>query len=260
MELQDVLLKLLGPDGCPWDKEQSPESLCEYVIEEAHELVQAIRRGSSADAADELGDVFFLLTFIALLYEKKGEFSTADVFERSRLKMIRRHPHVFSDAACKSVDEQLAAWEKIKKSEHAAAGKEPGAFNGLPASLPPLIKAYRIHSRAAGAGFTWSGDTDVEQQAEAEWLELLDAFGTGDKAAQEQELGDLIFTLVELGRRKGIKAGAALDAATGRFLGRFAFMEEKARQKGLDFASLDMEEKNALWDEAKREEKKGAAQ
>jgi ATP diphosphatase len=254
-ELREVLLALLGPGGCPWDKKQSPESLCEYVIEEAHELVQAVRHGSAEDAAEELGDVFFLLVFIALLYEKKGEFTTADVFERSRLKMIRRHPHVFSDAVFSSVGEQLAAWETVKKSEQVAAGKPARVFGSLPASLPPLIKAYRIHSRAAGVGFTWSDDTDVEQQVEAEWLELLDAFNTRDAAAQEQELGDLLFTLVELGRRKGIKADAALDAATVRFLGRFASMEEKARQKGLEFASLGMEEKNTLWDEAKREEK-----
>jgi ATP diphosphatase len=253
-QLQEILHTLLGPNGCPWDKEQTPASLCEYVIEETHELVQAIRNGSSADAAEELGDVFFLLAFIALLYEKQGAFTTADVLERSRLKMIRRHPHVFSDTVFTSVAEQLAAWEAIKKHEQTAAGKPAGVFGSLPQSLPPLTKAYRIHARAAGAGFTWSDDTDAAQQAEAEWLELLDAFASQDKAAQERELGDLLFTLVELGRRKGIKAGPALDAATARFLRRFAFMEDMARQKGLDFAALDMEEKNALWDEAKRED------
>jgi ATP diphosphatase len=259
-ELQDVLRTLLGPDGCPWDRAQNPASLCDYVVEEAHELARAIRHGNSADAADELGDVFFLLTFIALLYEQQGAFSTADVFERSRLKMIRRHPHVFSDAVFASVEEQLAAWEAIKKREQSAAGKTAGLFGGLPASLPSLIKAYRIHSRAAGAGFTWSDDADVEQQVEAEWLELLDAFASQDKGSREHELGDLLFTLVELGRRKGIKADAALDAAAARFLARFAFMEEQARQQGRDFAALDMEEKNALWDEAKRRENTAASQ
>jgi ATP diphosphatase len=254
-ELQDVLRTLLGPDGCPWDRAQSPASLCDYIVEEAHELAQAIRRGSSADVAEELGDVFFLLTFVAFLYERQDVFSTADVFERSKLKMIRRHPHVFSDAVFASVEEQLAAWEAIKKNEHAAAGKTAGLFGGLPASLPSLIKAYRIHSRAAGAGFTWSDDTDVEQQVEAEWLELLDSFASQDKSAQEHELGDLLFTLAELGRRKGIKADAALDAAAARFLDRFAFMEEKTRLQDRDFASLDMEEKNALWEEAKRGER-----
>ena len=125
----------------------------------------------------------------------------------------------------------------------------------MPKGLPPLLKAYRIHSKAARAGFTWDADQDVEQQAEAEWLELLDAFASDDKAAQERELGDLIFTLVELGRRKGIKASAALDGATHRFLNRFGFMEEAARTKGVDFTALSMEEKNVLWDSAKEAEK-----
>ncbi|MDL2280010.1 nucleoside triphosphate pyrophosphohydrolase, partial [Desulfovibrio sp. OttesenSCG-928-G11] len=136
-------------------------------------------------------------------------------------------------------------------------GRPAGIFDSLPRSLPPLLKAYRIHSKAARAGFTFSEDQDVEQQAEAEWLELLDAFASGDKAAQSHELGDLIFTLVELGRRKGIKASAALDEAAQRFLSRFAHMEKRARLLGRDFTALSMEEKNALWDEAKAGEAGG---
>ncbi|MDR3175379.1 MAG: nucleoside triphosphate pyrophosphohydrolase [Desulfovibrio sp.] len=256
--LRDVIDKLLSPEGCPWDREQSPESLCEYVIEEAHELAAAIRRGESAAAADELGDVFFLLLFISALYEEKGEFGLSEVLEGSRLKMIRRHPHVFSDAAFGSREELLAAWEEIKRSEKAGDREKPaGVFAGLPESLPPLLKAYRIHSKAAGAGFTWESDSDVEQQVEAEWLELLDAFASEDKAAQERELGDVIFTLVELGRRKGIKASAALDASAQRFLRRFSLMEQAAGKNGREFAELGMEEKNALWDLAKSGEKNG---
>ncbi|MDR1491064.1 MAG: nucleoside triphosphate pyrophosphohydrolase [Desulfovibrio sp.] len=256
--LRDVIDKLLSPEGCPWDREQSPESLCEYVIEESHELAAAIRRGESAAVADEMGDVLFLLLFISALYEEKGEFALSGVLEGSRLKMIRRHPHVFSAASFGSREELLAAWEAIKRSEKAGEHEKPvGVFAGLPESLPPLLKAYRIHSRAAGAGFTWESDSDVEQQVEAEWLELLDAFASEDKAAQERELGDIIFTLVELGRRKGIKAGAALDASARRFLRRFSFMERAAGKDGKEFATLCMEEKNALWDMAKRDEKKG---
>jgi ATP diphosphatase len=254
--LQDVLQKLISPEGCPWDRAQSPASLCDYVIEEAHELAAAIRQGGRADAAEELGDVFFLLIFIGLLYEKTGDFTLADVLEGSKIKMIRRHPHVFSDAVCASKEDVLATWERIKRQEHAEASEKPsGIFAGLPASLPPLLKAYRLNSRAASAGFTWDSDSDVEQQVEAEWLELLDAFASDNKESQEHELGDLLLTLVELGRRRGIKAGAALDAATRRFLGRFAFMEEAAYKKGQDFTALDMEEKNVLWERAKEDEK-----
>lgn len=251
-ELRKIVEALIAPDGCPWDREQTPVSLCEYVLEEAHELVEAVRRGSAAEVAEEMGDVLFLLVFIAILYERRGDFSLGTAVEQISAKMIRRHPHVFQGTVFASREEQLAAWESIKRAEHPDQdGRPAGIFDSLPRSLPPLLKAYRIHSKAARAGFTWSEDQDVEQQAEAEWLELLDAFASNDKAAQSHELGDLIFTLVELGRRKDIKASAALDEATQRFLGRFAYMENRARLSDRDFSALSMEEKNALWDEAK---------
>lgn len=254
-KLQAVIGALLAPEGCPWDREQTPLSLCDYVLEEAHELVDAIRHGSAADVREELGDVLFLLVFIAALYAGRGDFTLDAAIAGNAAKMIRRHPHVFADTAFDSREEQLSEWERIKRSEKTGAdGMPAGVFASLPKNLPPLLKAYRIHSKAARAGFTWDSDEDVEQQVEAEWLELLDAVQSKDKEAQEHELGDLIFTLVELGRRKGIKASAALDFATQRFLGRFARMEDLARAGGQDFAAVSMEEKNALWDRAKLEE------
>ena len=235
-KLQKVIDALIAPDGCSWDREQTPASLCDYVVEEAHELASAIRHGSDADVCEELGDVLFLLVFISTLYAGKGSFAIEDAIESSAAKMIRRHPHVFANTVFGSREEQLSAWERIKRSEKQEEGGLPsGVFDSLPKNLPPLLKAYRIHSKAARAGFTWDSDQDVEQQVEAEWLELLEAFGGDDKDAQEHELGDLIFTLVELGRRKGIKAGAALDFAAHRFLDRFAYMESSARGQGKDF-------------------------
>lgn len=258
--IKDVITALIAPDGCPWDREQTPDSLCEYVLEEAHELVEAIRHGAPAEVSEELGDVLFLLVFISLLYEKQGSFSLADAVAIGAAKMIRRHPHVFSGVVFDSKEEQLAEWERIKRSEHPdAQGRPAGVFSSLPRNLPPLIKAYRIHSKAARAGFTWDSDEDVEMQIEAEWLELVDAIRTDDKDAQARELGDVIFSLVELGRRKGIKASAAVDAAAHRFLCRFAFMEDAARADGRDFTGLSMDEKNALWDKAKEEETDGSA-
>ena len=254
--LKDVIKALIAPDGCPWDREQTPDSLCEYVLEEAHELVEAIRHGSRAEVNEELGDVLFLLVFISMLSEKQGGYSLADAVSANAAKMIRRHPHVFAGAVFDSKEEQLAEWERIKRAEHPDAEGHPiGVFSSLPKSLPPLIKAYRIHSKAARAGFTWDSDEDVEMQVEAEWLELIDALRSDDKEAQARELGDLIFSLVELGRRKGIKASAAVDAAAHRFLSRFSFMEEAARASARDFTALSMDEKNALWDKAKEEEK-----
>lgn len=251
-ELQAVIKRLTAEDGCPWDKEQSPESLADYVIEESHELVAAIRQGNVADIREELGDVAFLLLFIAELYEKKGEFTFDDALANNRAKMIRRHPHVFGETQFSSRDEQLKTWEQIKRAEHAdAEGAPQGVFASLPASLPPLIKAYRIHSKAARAGFTWAKDEDVEQQVEAEWLEWLDACANDGAEEQKHELGDLVFTLAELGRRKGLKINEALDYANLRFLSRFARMEEMAKEQGRDITDLSQEEKDALWEKAK---------
>lgn len=253
-QLLDVVETLIGPDGCPWDKEQTPQTLCDYLAEETFELIDAVRRNDTADVREEMGDVLFLLAFISRLY--KDEFSLEEALRESAGKMIRRHPHVFADKECANREQLMQTWEQVKKEENAEkAQKKTGVFASLPDSLPPLLKAYRIHAKAARANFTWDSDEDVEIQAEAEWLEWLEASSGGDAEAMERELGDLIFTLAELGRRKGIKANAALHKTTLRFLSRFRYMEEEAARKGADFTDLDMDEKNRLWDEAKKQEK-----
>ena len=256
--LMAIVERLIGPDGCPWDKEQTPESLADYCIEEACELVAAIRAGNLAEACDEMGDLLFLLLFIARLYSDrgtdKGAFKLQDALRSSAAKMIRRHPHVFADVSFDSKEEQLREWERIKRAEKTEEDEPQGIFDSLPSALPPLIKAYRLHSKAARAGFSWEDDQDIEQQVEAEWLEYLDAASQG-KEAQSHELGDLLFSLVELGRRKGIKANEALEYANIRFLTRFQAMEALARERGLDFVALSLEAKDALWDEVKAGEK-----
>lgn len=253
--LTDVIDRLLAPEGCPWDKEQTPESLCDYLVEECFELVEAIRSGNADEVREEMGDVMFLLAFLGRLYADKGAFTLDDAMANNAAKMIRRHPHVFSDTTYADRDEFLRNWESIKRAEKADAEGEPqGVYDSLPASLPPLLKAYRIHSKAARVGFTWPEDEDVERQVETEWLELLDVLAGDDKAAQENELGDLIFSLVELGRRKGIKANTALDMTNLKFLRRFRRMEALARERGLDFPALSLDDKDELWNEAKAAE------
>lgn len=252
--VREVVRRLTAEDGCPWDKTQTPESLTEYVIEESHELVSAIRSGTDEDVCEELGDVAFLLLFIAHLYEKKGSFSLRDVFEKNAAKMIHRHPHVFAGEHFANLDEQLKAWEKLKQEEHKAEGKPTGVFDSLPRSLDPLARAYRIHSKAARTGFTWETREDVEQQVEEEWLEFLDAQAREDEKAIRHELGDLIFSIVELGRRNNLKANAELDAANERFLFRFRFMEEAARKEEKELSSMSLEEMDKLWAKAKEEE------
>lgn len=253
-QLQDVVSRLCAPDGCEWDRAQTPESLCEYVLEESCELIDAIRHGSIADVKEELGDVFFLLFFIEYLYARQDtSFTVADVLDQVSAKMIRRHPHVFAGVTFANLEEQLRAWEEIKRAEKKETDAPKKTFDSLPAGLPSLAKAYRLNSKAARNNFTWDTEDDVLQQVEAEWLEMLDAFSFGTAEEQEEELGDLIFTLVELGRRKGIKANAALEASNTKFLRRFNHMEDACIKEGKCFDGISMEEKNLLWEKAKQD-------
>lgn len=298
-EVQEVLERLLGEDGCPWDKEQTPEGMCDYVIEECYELIDAIKSKKVEDIKEELGDVFFLLTFIATIYKKHGKFSLGDALRGNAAKMIHRHPHVFSNASFENKEELLRNWELLKQEEKAAKNSSApavhkGLFESLPKNLPPLVQAYRINSKAARVGFTWDSDADVEQQLEAEWLEWLEVSqslssfkdlgipshiavageylspennGQSEdetlnplstdpaQVALEEELGDLIFTIVELGRRKGVKANAALQRTNMKFLRRFEAMEKMATANGQKFADLPIDEKEELWKAAKLQEK-----
>lgn len=246
--LLDVIDSLLGPGGCPWDQAQTPETLCDYIIEEAFELVDCIRSGDAPGALEEIGDVLFLLFFVSRLYEKKGDFDLAAVFESAAAKMIRRHPHVFDTLTIKDREELLRNWERIKRAEKPAA---KGLYDSLPKGLPPLFKAYRIHSKAARVGFTWETDEDMKGALEKERLEFELAVAQGREEGMAEEFGDYLFSLVEYGRRLGLKASACLDGANKKFLTRFRGMEAKAAARGLDVSTLTLAEWNALWDEVK---------
>ncbi|MBQ4325492.1 MAG: nucleoside triphosphate pyrophosphohydrolase [Mailhella sp.] len=256
LRFQNVIDQLIDPEkGCPWDKEQTALSMCEYLIEECHELVDAIRSNKPGHACDEMGDLLFVLLLMARRFELAGQFSLGDALKIGADKMVRRHPHVFSGSSCDSMDDLMKNWAAIKKAEkEAEAGEPKGTLSSVPSGLPPLTKAYRVHAKAAGAGFTWDDDEDVERQVEAEWLELLDAKASGSEAEKEHELGDMIFTLVELGRRMGVKAASAVDGAANRFRSRFEGMEALARERGLDFKELSLDDKDELWNEVKAAE------
>jgi len=246
--LQGVLEALLGPAGCPWDREQTPRTLADYLVEETHELVEAIRSEDPADIREELGDVWFLLLFVAMLMERSGSFTLSDVLDQAAAKMTRRHPHVFADVEFANQDALWANWEKEKKKEKAGRGP----FEGIPASLPPLLKAYRLHSKAARLGFTWQDEQGVRRQMDREWQEWEQAEAAGDRESSCAEYGDYLFTLVEYGRRKGHKANEALDRANRKFLARFERLTQLADARGLALNNLGMDEWNMLWDEVKR--------
>lgn len=254
----DVIDSLLGPGGCPWDQKQTVESLCDYILEESYELVEAIRSGDAKEAAEELGDVNFLLLFIATLYERKGDFTLADAMEGNAAKMIRRHPHVFAETKFDNQEELLANWERIKREEKKDAATPKGVMDSVPSSLPPMLRAYRLHSKAARIGFTWENDADLDAQIASEQRELQEALDAwdgntedGPDPALEHEFGDYLFSLIEWGRRRGLKANAALHKANHRFLARFQAMEEMARERGLDLPSMSLADQDKLWQEAK---------
>lgn len=269
--VRHVIDALLAPEGCPWDRKQTPESLCDYVLEEAYELVDAIRAGDVQDVAEELGDVAFLLLFIGRLYENAGQFSMEQALQANADKMTRRHPHVFQDTQFDTQDELLRNWERIKRQEkEQRADKENGEKRGLldsvPASLPPVLRAYRLHSKAARVGFTWEKDAELDDQLQEEWQELqqaLDVVRYGDDgapvpdenlAALEHEYGDYLFTLIEWGRRKGLKANAALHKANIRFQQRVEIMERLAREDhNKELADLPLDALNDLWAQAKEQ-------
>ena len=246
--LQEVLDTLLGPDGCPWDKTQTPQTLCDYIIEESFELVDCIRGGDIPGTAEELGDVMFLLLFVATLSRNSSAFTLAEAIETASAKMIRRHPHVFADCTIKDREELLRNWERIKRAEKA---QDQGLYASLPKGLPSLLKAYRIHSKAARSGFTWESDAAMHEALIAERAEFEAAVASGQQDRMAEEFGDYLFTLTEYGRRLGLKANTCLDVANNKFLFRYKAMEALAKERNLDLDALDMDAKNALWEEVK---------
>lgn len=255
--MNGVIEKILAEDGgCPWDKEQTPHTLSEYTIEEMFEFVDAVRKDNIKDACDEMGDLVFGVMLIAHKYAQQNAFDFADALMKSVAKMQRRHPHVFAKTDNDDLSKEALhqTWEKIKNQEKAEKGEKEGALASIPNNLPALTRAYRIHAKAAKAGFTWDDDEDVEKQVEAEWLELLDAKAGGDPKHIEHELGDMIFSLTEFGRRLGVKASYATDMTCNRFVKRFEGMEALARERGLDFENLSLDEKDELWNEVKEQE------
>ena len=248
-----VIDTLLGPSGCPWDQKQTPHTLAEYLLEEACELVDAIRNGDVAACAEEWGDTLFILLFIGRLLERDQPDFLTHAAREAEAKMIRRHPHVYGDAS-KEMASIIATWERIKKTEKAEKNDAPqGALDSVPASLPPLARAYRVQAKAARLGFTWASNREHERKLDEEWAEWLAVRDGEDAERKEEEFGDYLFSLVEHGRRYGIKANAALHRAVIKFLRRFAHMEALARAQGARLEDLDPAAQDQLWERAKRE-------
>lgn len=251
----DTIAALRAPNGCPWDREQTHESIARNMIEEAYEAVDAIEQHGTTHLREELGDVLLQVVLQSQIAADAGEFTVADVCRDVNAKMIRRHPHVFGEAAAGSAEDVLSIWDNVKLAEKSAADaqtEEPeGLLDSVPASFPALLQAYKISRKAVAAGFEWDTVEDVWAKVEEEIAEFKQACRSDDAQAKELEFGDVLFSLVNVARKEGIDAETALRATCRKFRERWAFMEGAAWGQGKRIEELDMDEMQQLWDQAK---------
>ena len=251
----DTIAALRAPDGCPWDREQTHESIARNMIEEAYEAVDAIEQHDATHLREEMGDVLLQVVLQSQIAADAGEFTVADVCRDVNQKMIRRHPHIFGDAQAASADEVLSLWDSVKLAEKNAAdsqAEEPkGLLDSVPVSFPALMQAYKISRKAVAAGFEWGTVEDVWAKVEEEIAEFKQACQGTDAHAKELEFGDVLFSLVNVARKEGIDAETALRASCRKFRERWAFMEGAAWGQGVRIEDLSMDEMQQLWDQAK---------
>ena len=247
--LVDIVALLRAPGGCPWDREQTHESLKRNLLEEAHEALEAIDGGDPDVLTEELGDLLVQIAFHADIAREAGNFEMGDVVERINRKLIRRHPHVFGDEKVSDAREVERNWERIKAEERAASGNRKSPVDGIPASLPALAAAQLMQDRVARAGFEWDDISGVLDKLTEEVEELRRAETQEEKV---HELGDVFFVLVNLSRWIDTHAEDVLRQANNRFRSRYLGMEQLASERGLDFESLLLVEKEGLWQEVKR--------
>ena len=251
--LVGLMQRLLAPDGCPWDREQTLATLLPYLVEETYEVVDALQAGAVSDHCEELGDLLLQVIFQAELRHAEGAFGIDEVIEGIVSKLIRRHPHVFGEVHAKNADEALASWAKLKASEKAKKGKK-GALDGIPRSAPALVRAMRAGEKAGAVGFDWPDAAGVRDKVNEELAEFDQACASRDRAAMTHELGDLLFATVNLARKLNLDAEHALREATDRFGRRFRHMEETLEAAGRTVKSASAEEQNDLWEAAKKAE------
>ncbi len=249
----DVMATLRSPGGCPWDIEQTHDSLRRYMIEEVYEAIEAIENEDAPLLCEELGDLLLQIVFHARVAEECGSFSMQDVIDGVTEKMIRRHPHVFGDISVRDAGEVLVNWESIKAQEK--EGQRIGVLDGVSPGLPALMAAFKLQKKAAKVGFDWTEIKDVWEKVREELGELAEASAEGDAHAIEEEFGDVLFSLVNLSRFLHIEPETSLTAANHKFRRRFNFIEDKITELGKKWDDMTLAEMDKLWEQAKLEEK-----
>jgi MazG family protein len=252
-ELVEVMARLRAPGGCPWDRKQTFESIKPYLLEEAYEVMDAIDREDWRGLAEELGDLLLQPVFFAEMAAEQGLFTVADSLDAINQKLVRRHPHVFGNALAETPEDVKARWDEIKKQEKKEQGaKEPASvLEGVPRNLPALMEADKVSHKAAGLGFDWPEIDGVLAKVKEEAGELASAQKTGDAKEVEHELGDLLFTIVNLARFLKVDPEQALRKSTGRFRARFAHVERRAAEAGPGLKETRLEQMEEWWQEGK---------
>lgn len=254
--LLDIMARLRDPaDGCAWDLEQTFATIAPYTVEEAYEVADAIQRDDLSDLKDELGDLLFQVVFHSRMAEEQGAFGFADVAQAIVAKMIRRHPHIFGDAGQRTSGEQVQAWEEVKAAERAARAPRAGLLDDIPAALPGLTRAVKLSKRAAGVGFVWPDTGAVLDKLDEELAEFRAEMKSGDRAALREELGDVLFVMANLARDLDIDPEDALREANAKFVRRFRHIEARLAEDGRTPRDSDLTEMDALWNEARAEDK-----
>lgn len=257
-ELIEVMRRLRDPDGgCPWDIEQTFETIAPYTIEEAYEVADAIANGSRDDLRGELGDLLLQVVYHSRMAEEEGAFDFNDVARGITEKMIQRHPHVFGDEVVESAEAQAARWEATKAAERAHSDGTVSTLDGVALALPALMRAQKLQRRAARVGFDWPDTNGVTDKIAEEASELATEMRAGDANLIAEEYGDLLFSVAVLGQHLGVDAEQALVAANQKFDRRFRAVEARLAEAGKTPAQSNLEEMDGLWDAIKREEKAG---
>jgi MazG family protein len=249
-QLVGLMQRLLAPNGCPWDREQTLTSLVPYLVEETYEVVDAIAEGTVADHREELGDLLLQIVFQSELRFSEGGFGIDDVARGIVAKLVHRHPHVFGDTVAKDADAVLSNWAKLKAAEKAKKGKH-GALDGIPRSAPALLRATRAGEKAGAVGFDFANAEQPRAKVDEELRELDEARRRGDRAEMERELGDVLFAVTNLGRKLGLDPEQALRDATDRFARRFRHLEQALDAEGRAVADASPDEQERLWQAAK---------
>lgn len=251
-ELYDVIKRLRSPDGCPWDREQTIASLKPSLLEETYELLEAME-GSVGAHAEELGDVLLQVVFQTAIRDEQGEFDLADVIRMLNEKLVRRHPHVFGTDRAATTAEVLRKWEAIKRDERAQGDmRRRSAMAGVPAQLPALARAQRVQSKASRVGFDWSDQEGPSYKINEELAELREAIASGEHKMIEEEVGDLLFSIVNLCRFTKVDAEEALRKSTGKFIERFQFIERTLEDQGREIEGCSLEELDEIWNRSKK--------